>query len=101
MPKTSEDVISARDILEAIGKRGATITTVVARKANIGNFENIDVGVAADIPVEFSGQFTPEQFEELKEACAQAAEIGFAIASEETFSRYMQIKEQIAAQKAE
>jgi hypothetical protein len=99
MPKTSEDIISAKDILDAMTKRGATITTVVSRKANIGNFENIDVGVAADIPVEWSGQFTHEQFEELKAACAQAAEIGFAIASEETFERYMAIKEQIAGQK--
>ncbi len=100
MPKTSEDVIPATDMVR--GHSGqAEIITVVSRKANIGNFENIDVGVSARIPVEWSGSFTPDQFEEIKAACATAAEIGFAIASEETFERYMAIKAQIAAERAE
>jgi hypothetical protein len=62
----------------------------VNRKANIGNFENIDIYSGLAIPL------TGESFddiESLHKAIQQAAEVGFAITSTETFSRYTLIKD--------
>lgn len=99
MPKITEPTISAKEILDALSASQPEIITVVCRKADIGNFENIDVGVAAKIPVAFREALTEENFEQLRQACAAAAEAGFQIASEETFDRYMTIKEMLASSK--
>lgn len=99
MPKISDETVTAKEVLDVLTASQPEIYTVVCRKADIGNFENLDVGVGVKIPVNFHDQLTPENFEQLKEACAAAAEAGFAIASEETFDRYMVIKEQLASTK--
>lgn len=99
MPKITEPTISAKDILDALSTSQPEVTTVVCRKADIGNFENIDVGVSVKVPVAFREALSDESFEELKAACAAAAEAGFQIASQETFDRYMTIKEMLASRK--
>jgi|SRR4051812_41467711 hypothetical protein len=63
----------------------------VGRKANVGNFETIDVYSAIAIPMGVTiGELNQESLELIS---ARAAEIGFGIASAETFERYSLIKE--------
>lgn len=72
------------------------ITTVpvficgVNRKANIGNFENIDIYSGLALPL--LGQ-SMDDIGALEDAIKQAAELGFAITSSETFQRYAIIKD--------
>lgn len=61
----------------------------VNRKINIGNFENIDVYAAVSLPLNASY----DDVEDLKQAVIDAAEIGFAMTSQETGNRYTAIKE--------
>lgn len=62
----------------------------VGRKANVGNFETIDVYSAVAIPM---GVTVGELNEgSLRQIAAEAATIGFEITSAETFSRYSMIK---------
>lgn len=68
----------------------------VGRKVNTGNYENIDVLCGLTVPVTVIP--TPDQVELFKEMATAAAEIGFGIASKETWERYKIIKE---AQKAQ
>lgn len=62
----------------------------VARKINIGNFENVDVYAAISVPVM---ALPGEDLEAFKKAVTEAAELGFHVASKETATRYAQIKE--------
>lgn len=63
----------------------------VGRKANVGNFETIDVYSALAIPMGVTvGELNEES---LRQICSEAATIGFEITSSETFSRYSLIKE--------
>lgn len=62
----------------------------VSRKINIGNYENIDVFASISIPVL---EIPHEDLEAFKEAVAEAAQVGFSIASMETGERYHKIKE--------
>lgn len=62
----------------------------VNRKVNIGNFENIDVYCAISVPI----MLVPQQdIDAFKAAVAEAAELGFQLASKETALRYAKIKE--------
>jgi hypothetical protein len=61
----------------------------VNRKANIGNFETIDVYCGVSVPV---SRDALESDEALREAVNEAARIGFEMASQETFDRYNSIK---------
>ena len=61
----------------------------VNRKANIGNFENIDVYSAVVLPLPDA---VGADAEELRATVAAAAELGFEIVSTETFQRYDLIK---------
>ena len=62
----------------------------VNRKVNIGNFENIDCYCAVSVPI----MLLPDQdLEAFKQAVAEAAELGFQLASRETALRYSKIKE--------
>lgn len=99
MPKIADETLSAKDILDALTRSQPEVFTVVCRKADIGNFENIDVGVGVKLPVAFREALSDDNFEELKRACAAAVEAGFQIASEETFDRYIAIKEMLASHK--
>lgn len=63
----------------------------VGRKANVGNFETIDVYSAIAIPMGVTiGELNHNS---LRQIAAEAATLGFSIASEETFDRYSLIKE--------
>jgi hypothetical protein len=62
----------------------------VNRKVNIGNYENIDVYCAISVPIMLVPGQDPELF---KAAVAEAADLGFQLASRETAGRYMKIKE--------
>lgn len=66
------------------------VITAVQRKANIGNFETIDIYMAVAIPQPNLDISDPEA---LSEALSKAAETGFTIASRETSQRYKLIKE--------
>lgn len=57
----------------------------VQRKANIGNFENVDVYCAVVLPVDVADGCDEE---ELHRVITETAETGFKMASEETYSRY-------------
>lgn len=59
------------------------------RKINTGNFENIDIYAGITIPV----LSLPTDLEAFKEAAEAAADLGFAIVSQETAQRYQLIKE--------
>lgn len=62
----------------------------VNRRANLGNWEHIDIygGLALPTP-----GVSIEDVEALREMVIYAAEIGFNIASQETYQRYNLIKE--------
>jgi hypothetical protein len=62
----------------------------VNRKVNIGNFENIDVYCAISVPIMLMPGQDADAF---KTAVAEAAELGFQLASKETAARYSKIKE--------
>lgn len=66
------------------------IITAVQRKANIGNFETIDIYMAVAIP---QPGLDVSDTEALSEALSKAAEVGFTITSKETSQRYRMIKE--------
>lgn len=61
----------------------------VNRKINTGNFENIDIYAGITLPLDTD----PWDVEAIKEAVAEAAELGFALTSTETGDRYSLIKE--------
>ena len=61
----------------------------VNRKINTGNYENIDIYAGISIPVDAN----PGDIADFKAAIMQAAELGFALTSEETGSRYQLIKD--------
>jgi hypothetical protein len=62
----------------------------VNRKINIGNYENIDVYCAVSVPI----MLMPDQdVEAFRAAVAEAAELGFAMASKETAVRYQKVKD--------
>lgn len=61
----------------------------VQRKANIGNFENIDVYVAVALPIQMS------EGVELDSILRQKIDEACRIASEETYDRYKLIKQNI------
>jgi hypothetical protein len=62
----------------------------VNRRINIGNYENIDVYCAVSVPI----MLVPDQdLEAFRAAVADAAELGFALASKETAIRYQKVKE--------
>ena len=62
----------------------------VQRKANIGNFENIDVYAAVALPVDVPLFSSPEQ---LTQALRDAADYGFQLVGTATAERYNTIKE--------
>jgi hypothetical protein len=61
----------------------------VNRRINIGGWEHIDVYSGLALPV--LGVST-EDLEALKEALVDAAEIGFQITSQQTYERYLRVK---------
>lgn len=69
----------------------------VSRKVNTGNFENIDVYSGLSIPVFLLPQ---DDLEAFKQAVADAAELGFLLASKETGERYTRIKDLQAGEKS-
>lgn len=96
MPKVTEDTISAKEILDALTRTHARVIPIVCRKVNIGGFETIDAGLAIELPVAADAIVTKEDFEDLKQRLVEVTEQGFALVSEETFARYMAIREQLS-----
>lgn len=101
MPKITEDAMPEKvaglsgTVESALGQLVITtnpvVITGVNRKANIGNFENIDLFLAIAIPMTTEASLEdPEAFEA---AITRAAEVGFGAASRETWNRYNKIKE--------
>jgi hypothetical protein len=96
--KNGKDQTQNSAIEDAVEQTLSTlsVTTVpvficgVNRKANIGNFENIDIYSGLALPL--TGE-SMENLESLNEAITKAAELGFAITSSETFQRYSLIKD--------
>lgn len=96
--KNGKDQTQNSAVSEAIEQTlsSLSVTTVpvficgVNRKANIGNFENIDIYSGLALPL--TGE-SLDNIESLHEAITKAAELGFAITSSETFQRYSLIKD--------
>jgi len=68
------------------------VITGVGRKANTGNYENIDLFAGVTIPL-LMVPTDPDDLEKFKEAVTAACELGFLLASRETGARYNLIKE--------
>lgn len=64
----------------------------VQRKANIGNYETIDIYCAVAIPVTVADQL---DLGELTESLSDVAKAGFHFASSETLTRYKIVKESL------
>lgn len=96
MAKITEDNIPQAELL-SVSNGMAEIVTAVSRKVNIGNYENIDVGLTVRIPFdpELSKEELEQYLEGLEEKTAVVAQKGFSIASSETYDRYKSIKDQI------
>jgi hypothetical protein len=62
----------------------------VSRKANVGNYETIDVYSGICLPIGLDVDLTEEG---LRLIASEAADIGFSIVSAETWDRYSLIKE--------
>jgi len=73
--------------------KSPTAIVAVQRKANIGNFETIDIYAGVALPLDVKGDF-----EFVKEVLTEAIDKGFAFVSEETGERYRKIKETIKAE---
>ncbi len=90
----TEDSPIGSAIEQALANISITTTPVficgVNRKANIGNFENIDIYSGLALPLD--GESITD-IESLKDAITKAAELGFAITSSETFQRYVIVKD--------
>lgn len=65
------------------------IVTAVQRKANIGNYETIDIYAAIALPVT---DIDLTDKEALEQALVSAAEFGFGVASRECGARYRKVK---------
>jgi hypothetical protein len=68
------------------------VITAVQRKANIGNYENIDIYVGLAIP-QTSLDLTNK--EALQQGLMEAVEFGMSIAARETADRYHKIKDSL------
>lgn len=95
MPKIPHDD-KERNLSEDIQSHlsNITITTKpvfiagVNRKANVGNFETVDVYAGVALPLDVD----PSNTEELTKAIEEAASLGFAMVSKEAGDRYGLIK---------
>lgn len=100
MPRFTETAIDRQDdafsttthmMDELIQK--PTVIVAVQRKANIGNFETIDLYAAVALPLNVKGDYSF-----INQILVDAIDKGFAIVSEETGERYRKIKETIKAE---
>lgn len=69
-----------------------SIIAAVQRKANVGNYETIDLYMAVALPVK---DVDTADKESLTEALNEAAAYAFNVAAKETGDRYVAIKESI------
>ena len=96
--KNGKDQTQNSAISEAIEQTlsSISVTTVpvficgVNRKANIGNFENIDIYSGLALPLTWE---SIQDLDSLHEAITKSAELVFEITSSETFQRYSLIKD--------
>jgi len=89
--KTEEDSLTGRlaDVLANVSLTTEPVVVCgVQRKANLGNFETLDVYCAVVLPVSVKDSMD----DVLRQAIAETTEIGFDIASRETGIRYQLIK---------
>ena len=86
--RTSEDV-STR-VAPMLVSHTPTVICGVQRKANVGNYETIDVYAAVMLPVD--GEYDQES---ITKAIADKINDAFSIASQETYARYKLIKESV------
>ncbi len=68
------------------------VIVAVQRKANIGNFETIDLYAAVAVP---QPDLDLADKEALEATLKQAIDEGFSLTSRETYERYKQIKDQL------
>lgn len=86
--RTNEDISTRTAPL--LVSHTPTVICGVQRKANVGNYETIDVYAAVMLPV--GGEYDQES---IAQAVAEKIDEAFSIASQETYERYKLIKESI------
>lgn len=89
--KTKDAVQVTADVMQTVAlTTDPVVITAVQRKANIGNFETIDVYAAVAMPLRgaLDGQ-------DLNDALTAAFEQGFSLVATETATRYHKIKESL------
>ncbi len=102
MPKIARDD-NERSLSEDMTPHFANISittkpvliTGVNRKANVGNFETVDVYAGLAIPIDID---ITDNMELLAEMVEQAANYGFALTSKEVADRYHKIKSMVASE---
>jgi hypothetical protein len=71
------------------------VITAVQRKANIGNFETIDIYMGVAMP---QSLLDVTDAASMEKALTEAAEFGFSVAAKETGKRYHVIKDSLKSQ---
>lgn len=93
MAKVNREVNDPSPIAEAIERvlhdTAPVLICGVNRKANIGNYETVDVYVGVTMPMPEALGASPE---ELRTIVAEHAELGISMAAKETADRYTAIK---------
>lgn len=77
---------------EVVMSTQPVVITAVQRKANIGNYENIDIYVAIAVPQK---DLDVTDKEHLQQSLMEAVDFGMSIAAKETGDRYRKIKDSL------
>lgn len=92
MPKINRDTNDPAPLAEAVERLLMTVPVMICgvnRKANIGNYETVDVYAGVTLPMPEAVGASPER---LREIVAETAELGISMAAKETADRYTAIK---------
>ena len=93
--KQNDAMTTTSNLLDSITvTTNPVVITAVQRKANLGNFETLDIYMAVAIP---QSDLANMDEATLRESLEKAADFGFSVVGKETGDRYRSIKEQSRA----
>lgn len=98
MSKINRDADDPSPIADAVHKlivSAPVLIIGVNRKANVGNYETVDVYAGIALPMPEAIDASPEV---LREVVAEYAELGISIVAKETADRYTAIKNMMSGQ---